>query len=87
MPKFEDTPHPSRGIDRDLNQQIAHAYLLGVNRIISIAADMSDEITLAVDNGDMEKAKALTPFSIHLKDWISKNIKLKTKMLSHGLGD
>lgn len=88
MPTFEEpSQHPRNGIVRDLDQQIHLAYHLGFNRIVRIAADLSDEITVAIDDGDSERAKLLNPWLILLKEWIEKNQKLHTKMRAAGLGD
>ena len=88
MPTFEEPPqHPRNGIARDLDQQIHLAFHLGFNRIVRIAAELSDEITFAIDDGDTAKVEALNPWLIHLKEWIEKNQKLHTKMRAAGLGD
>ena len=87
----EQNPAPARtgheyGKERDLTQQICFSYRNLVNRIEAIGGEIADEIILATEHGDTDKAKILSHFALMLRDAHNKNVKLKTKMEAQGLG-
>lgn len=88
-PTFEDLPQRTGheyGKERDLMEQICFAYRNFVNRIEAIGGEIADEILLANEAGDTDKARILSHFALMLRDAHSKNVKLKTKMEAQGLG-